>query len=134
MRKWISILLALTFCISFYACGENTETSVTTETTNVSETEKITTTETTTETVAQTTTETVAQTTEVSVATIVTEITTSASTKTERDYILNTNSKKFHYPTCHSAEKISDKNRKDYHGTRDDLISQGYSACGICNP
>ena len=126
MRKWISILLVLTFCISFYACGENTETSVTTETTNVSETEKITT--------SQTTTETVAQTTEVSVATIVTEITTSASTKTERDYILNTNSKKFHYPTCHSAEKISDKNRKDYHGTRDDLISQGYSACGICNP
>ena len=126
MRKWISMLLVLTFCTSFYACGENTETSVTTETTNVSETEKITTTETTTETVAQTT--------EVSVATIVTEITTSASTKTERDYILNTNSKKFHYPTCHSAEKISDKNRKEYHGTRDDLISQGYSACGICNP
>ena len=49
-------------------------------------------------------------------------------------YILNTNSKKFHYPTCHSAAKISDKNRKDFHGTREELIQSGYSPCGNCDP
>lgn len=50
------------------------------------------------------------------------------------DYILNTNSLKFHIPSCSSAEKISDKNRKDYTGTRESLIEQGYSPCGYCNP
>ena len=50
------------------------------------------------------------------------------------DYVLNTNSKKFHYPTCGSAKRISSKNRKDYHGTREEIISQGYDPCGNCDP
>ena len=49
-------------------------------------------------------------------------------------YILNTNSKKFHYPTCSSAEAISEKNRGEYTGDREDLIAQGYSPCGRCDP
>lgn len=49
-------------------------------------------------------------------------------------YVLNTNSKKFHYEDCHSAKKISDKNREDYYGTREDLIDKGYSPCGNCDP
>lgn len=53
---------------------------------------------------------------------------------TAMDYVLNTNSKKFHEPTCHSAAKISNKNRKNYHGTREDLIAQGYDPCGNCDP
>lgn len=53
---------------------------------------------------------------------------------TQKQYVLNTNSKKFHDPTCDSAGEISQKNRKDYTGTRDDLLTQGYSPCGICNP
>lgn len=50
------------------------------------------------------------------------------------DYVLNTNSKKFHTPGKSCAEKISEKNREEYNGTRDDLIKGGYSACGTCNP
>lgn len=49
-------------------------------------------------------------------------------------YVLNTNSKKFHYADCHSAKRISDKNRKDFYGTREELISMGYSPCGNCDP
>lgn len=57
----------------------------------------------------------------------------SKSSETQH-YTLNTNSKKFHYPDCSAAKKISDKNREDYEGTREDLVSEGYEACGICKP
>ena len=63
-----------------------------------------------------------------------TETTTEISSEIQSDYILNTNSLKFHYPNCYAAKKISDKNRKEYHGTRTSVIEQGYDACGICNP
>ncbi len=49
-------------------------------------------------------------------------------------YVLNTNTHKFHYPDCPSAKKIKDKNRKEYTGTRDDVIAQGYEPCKNCNP
>lgn len=49
-------------------------------------------------------------------------------------YVLNTNSKKFHYEDCASAKKISEKNRQDYYGTREELIDMGYSPCGNCDP
>lgn len=52
----------------------------------------------------------------------------------QQTYVLNTNSMKFHYPSCSSAQKISSKNRKDYTGTREDLINQGYDPCGNCHP
>ena len=51
-----------------------------------------------------------------------------------QDYILNTSSKKFHHPDCSSVGKMSDKNKQEYHGTREDLIADGYKPCGICNP
>lgn len=50
------------------------------------------------------------------------------------DYVLNTNSMKFHDPNCEWAQKINDRNRADYTGSREDLIAQGYSPCGGCNP
>ena len=53
---------------------------------------------------------------------------------TEHTYVLNTNTKKFHFSDCSSVNKIKSKNRKDYTGTRDDLIANGYSPCGNCNP
>lgn len=66
---------------------------------------------------------------------------TQATTRTEpateppgRHYVLNTNSKKFHYPSCGSGARISAKNRRDYTGTREELISWGYSPCGNCDP
>lgn len=50
------------------------------------------------------------------------------------DYILNTNTKKFHYPYCSSVKQMADKNKKEYNGSRDDVISMGYDPCKKCNP
>lgn len=49
-------------------------------------------------------------------------------------YVLNTNTEKFHYPDCPSVENISAKNRRDFTGTREELVSQGYEPCGRCKP
>lgn len=49
-------------------------------------------------------------------------------------YVLNTNTKKFHYPTCSSVSRMSEKNKQTVSESRDDIISQGYSPCGNCNP
>lgn len=49
-------------------------------------------------------------------------------------YVLNTNTMKFHYADCSSAQKISDKNKGSYTGSRTELIQMGYSPCGICKP
>ena len=50
------------------------------------------------------------------------------------NYILNTNTKKFHKPTCSNAASISDNNRKESYDTRETLIAEGYKAAGCCNP
>lgn len=50
------------------------------------------------------------------------------------DYILNTRSNKFHYPSCGSVKQMSDKNKGYFTGTRDELITQGYTPCGNCEP
>lgn len=50
------------------------------------------------------------------------------------DYVLNTNTKKFHYPDCSSADDIKAENRDTYTGTRDELIAQHYEPCGRCDP
>lgn len=55
-------------------------------------------------------------------------------TSVEADYILNTNTHKFHYPTCGSVKQISEKNKWPYHGNRADIISMGYVACKKCHP
>lgn len=54
--------------------------------------------------------------------------------KGDPDYILNTNSKKFHTPDCRYAENIKDENREEYYGSRQDLIDDGYEACKTCKP
>lgn len=59
---------------------------------------------------------------------------TQTETGEEERYVLNTNSDKFHLPTCPSVESIKEENRQDYTGTREDLIAQGYSPCGQCKP
>lgn len=50
------------------------------------------------------------------------------------DYILNTNSRKFHLPDCSGAAKIGIRNRAEYTGARESLLAEGYVPCGICNP
>lgn len=52
----------------------------------------------------------------------------------EGTYILNTNSHKFHLPNCSSVDQMSDKNKKEYSGSREELIQQGYEPCQRCNP
>ena len=49
-------------------------------------------------------------------------------------YILNTNSKKFHYPDCSSVDQMNESNKQEFFGTRDEAIAQGYDPCGRCNP
>ena len=52
----------------------------------------------------------------------------------EREYVLNTSSHKFHLPDCPAVDTMSEKNKEEYFGTREDLIAQGYKSCGSCNP
>lgn len=48
-------------------------------------------------------------------------------------YIGNSNSHKFHYPTCKSVGKMSEKNKVTF-SSRDEAINQGYTPCKNCNP
>lgn len=59
---------------------------------------------------------------------------TSAPVSTGTEYILNTNTKKFHYPSCSSVKQMKASNKKEYTGSSDDLIAQGYDPCKKCNP
>lgn len=64
-----------------------------------------------------------------------TETVTATSTNGEiQTYVLNTSSHKFHLPSCESAKSMSKKNRQEYTGIREDVISMGYEACGACKP
>lgn len=54
--------------------------------------------------------------------------------KQETTYILNTNSHKFHYPSCSSADDIKESNKATYTGTREEVITKGYDPCKRCNP
>ena len=54
--------------------------------------------------------------------------------ETGTEYVLNTNTKKFHYPSCSSVKKMSEKNKAYHTGTRDEVIAMGYDPCGNCHP
>lgn len=49
-------------------------------------------------------------------------------------YVLNTNTMKFHKPSCSSAGDIKPKNRQDVNMSRDEIIAKGYQPCKRCNP
>ncbi|MFT4106695.1 MAG: MBL fold metallo-hydrolase [Lacrimispora sp.] len=51
-----------------------------------------------------------------------------------QEYVINTNTRKFHYPDCSSATSMKKENRKTYTGTREDVIKMGYEPCQICSP
>ncbi len=53
---------------------------------------------------------------------------------TTASYIANKNTKKFHYPDCYSVDRMSEKNKEYFTGSRQDIINRGYSPCGNCNP
>lgn len=60
--------------------------------------------------------------------------TSTTETVQTHEYVLNTNTMKFHYPDCRSVKQMNDKNRQDVEATRDELIARGYEPCGNCNP
>ena len=48
-------------------------------------------------------------------------------------YVLNENSKKIHFPDCSAVQKIAKDNYTETNRSYDELISQGYTSCGICH-
>ena len=52
----------------------------------------------------------------------------------EKKYVLNTDTRKFHTPSCRHVKQIKEENKATYSGSRNDLISQGYAPCGTCHP
>lgn len=50
------------------------------------------------------------------------------------NYILNTNSKKFHYPSCSGVKRMKEENKASFTGTREEAIAKGYTPCGTCKP
>ena len=64
----------------------------------------------------------------------VTQENTSTEEKLGKTYILNLNTKKFHYPACSAVNKISEENKEVFKGDKNELIYGGYFPCGICKP
>ena len=56
----------------------------------------------------------------------------SAVSGEEKDYVLNTSTKKIHNPDCSSVSNMNPKNKQEYKGYISDLWNQGYTSCGIC--
>lgn len=150
-------LLAFTTAGSHTTSSQKKDSTVTTTTTAVTTTTAAETTTTTTKATTSTTKATTATTTTTEATTTAVETTMAATeppteaptsppapaqeeTPAEqpagntRNYVINTNTGKFHYPSCSSAKRISDANRSEYNGTREDLIAQGYTPCERCNP
>ena len=50
------------------------------------------------------------------------------------DYVLNTNTNKFHRPSCGDVAYMSETNRTDVHLRRDEVVAMGYAPCRHCNP
>lgn len=53
---------------------------------------------------------------------------------TAGQYVLNTNTKKFHLPSCSSVADTREENKEEFVGSRSDLLGQGYEPCGRCKP
>ena len=50
------------------------------------------------------------------------------------DYVINTNTGKFHHTWCSSVDQMNPENRWDVHMTRDEIEGMGYVPCKRCNP
>jgi DNA-entry nuclease len=54
--------------------------------------------------------------------------------KDAESFVLNTNSKRFHKPTCSDAASMKAENRQEVFTARELLTAQGYKPCGSCDP
>ncbi len=52
--------------------------------------------------------------------------------QTADTYVLNTNTKRIHHPSCSSVPKIAPQNYATSSATLDELIAQDYKPCGNC--
>ena len=67
------------------------------------------------------------------VTTTTTQVTEPQEEPASLTYVLNTNTKKIHYPSCPSVDQMKETNKSytdDYAGA----IAQGYVPCKNCNP
>lgn len=53
---------------------------------------------------------------------------------TKCTYVLNTNTKKFHSPSCSSVSDMKEKNKKEVSCSRNEVVDMGYAPCKRCNP
>lgn len=53
---------------------------------------------------------------------------------TKDTYIINKNTHKFHKPDCSSVKDMKPKNKKEFTGSRDELINQDIDPCDRCRP
>lgn len=50
------------------------------------------------------------------------------------EFIVNTNTHKFHKPSCSSISDTKAKNKEAFRGNRSELVEQGYEPCQRCQP
>jgi DNA-entry nuclease len=50
------------------------------------------------------------------------------------DFVINTNTMKFHLSTCSSVSTMAEHNKKMYSGTVQEVINEGYEPCQRCLP
>ena len=55
-------------------------------------------------------------------------------TEPQVTYVANTNTKKFHVPSCSSVTDMKERNKWYFTGSREELIEQGYEPCKRCKP
>ena len=49
-------------------------------------------------------------------------------------FILNINTRRFHFPDCKSVKDMKEKNRMEFFGERDELLLKEYEPCKNCKP
>ena len=64
----------------------------------------------------------------------VTRARTETAPAVEAAYILNRNTKKFHYSDCGSVSAMSERNKEASNESREAILARGYSPCGKCRP
>ena len=57
-----------------------------------------------------------------------------ATQSSSTEYVLNTNTMRFHKPDCHSVKEIYPENKEIVKSNRNAIISQGFKPCGNCHP
>jgi len=63
-----------------------------------------------------------------------TDKTTAENNDAKKEYVLNTNTKKFHHKDCPSVDDIRNENKEIFNGTKKELQQKGYEPCGRCEP